>query len=240
MKAASALSVKRHKRTQPASRARVSPVHAARLRTALAVGAVALLPALVWQAGDVVPSPAVAAPVPAVVVTRMFESTETVIGKAASTWTHKKADRLGDQPVHNGPQIIATPGQPDTIVEVISLAADDGDEALRQAEDLAAREAERAAFSDWLTMDRTTGAVRITGFKTKRSGGGRTECRSIHDGIVRAFDIADNQSRVMADKPVMFQSSICTANGEIVITCHGATALVSPRRARPGSMCARG
>jgi hypothetical protein len=44
----------------------------------------------------------------------------------------------------------------------------------------------------------------------------------------------------MADKPVMFQSSICAANGEIVITCHGATALVSPRRARPGSMCAKG
>jgi hypothetical protein len=41
------------------------------------------------------------------------------------------------------------------------------------------------------------------------------------------------KARVMADKPVMFQSSICAANGEIVITCHGATALVSPRRARP-------
>jgi hypothetical protein len=241
MKAASALSVKRHKRAQAAPRARVSPVHAARLRTALAVGAVALLPALVWQAGDVVPSPAIAAPVPAAVVKPAAVSTETVIGKAASTWTHKKADRLGgDRPVHNGPQIIATPGQPDTIVEVISLAADDGDDALREAEDFAAREAERAGFADWLTMDRTTGAVRITGFKTKRSGGGRTECRSTHDSIVRAFDISADQARVMADKPVMFQSSICAANGEIVITCHGATALVSPRRARPGSMCAKG
>lgn len=240
MKAASALSVKRHKRAQAAVRARVSPVHAARLRTALAVGAVALLPALVWQAGDVVPSPAIAAPVPAAVVKQAVVSTETVIGKAASTWTHKKADRLGGQAAHNGPQIIATPGQPDTIVEVISLAAEDADAALRQAEDLAAREAERAAFSDWLTMDRTSGAVRITGFKTLRSGGGRTQCRATHDSIVRAFDIAGDQARVMSDKPVMFQSSICTANGEIVITCHGATALVSPRRTRPGSMCARG
>lgn len=240
MKAASALSVKRHKRAQAAPQARFAPVHAARLRTALAVGAVALLPALAWQAGDVVPSPAIAAPVPAAVVKRAVVSTETVIGKAASTWTHKKADRLGDRPGHNGPQIIATPGQPDTIVEVISLAVDDGDEALRQEEDLAAREAERAGFADWLTMDRTTGAVRITGFKTKRSGGGRTECRATHDSIVRAFDISGDRARVMADKPVMFQSSICAANGEIVITCHGATALVSPRRARPGSMCAKG
>ena len=60
-------------------------------------------------------------------------------------------------------------------------------------------------------------------------------------GVVpTGVNISGDQARVMADKPVMFQSSICTANGEIVITCHGATALVSPRRARPGSMCAKG
>jgi hypothetical protein len=61
-------------------RARVSPCML-RACTALAVGAVALLPALVWQAGDVVPSPAIAAPVPAAVKLRTV-STETVIGKA--------------------------------------------------------------------------------------------------------------------------------------------------------------
>jgi hypothetical protein len=39
---------------------------------------------------------------------------------------------------------------------VISLEAGDGDDDLLKAqEDLAAREAERAAFSDWLTMDRS-------------------------------------------------------------------------------------
>jgi hypothetical protein len=223
MKAASELSVKRHN---------------ARLRTALAVGAVALLPALTWQAGDV-RSPAIAAPVASAAKLAPV-STETVIGKGSATWTHKKADRLATRHAGDDPLVISTPGQPDTIVEVISFEAVEREDDLLKAQEQAAREAERAAFSDWLTMDRSSGQLRITGFKTQRSGGGRVECRATHDSIVRAFAVAGNKARVMADKPVMFQSSICAANGEIVITCHGATALVSPRRARPGSMCARG
>lgn len=232
------MSAKRHNPVRRPVR-RPRKLAATHLRTALAVGATALLPALVWQAGDV-RSPAVAAPVSAA-VQHAVASAETVIGKASSTWTHKKADRLAAVLRLDAPKVISTPGQPDTIVEVISLEPDEGAvEAERMAQQLAAQEAERAAFSDWLTMDRTSGAVRITGFATQRSGGGRNECRSTHDSIVRAFGIAEDRARVMADKPVMFQSSICAANGEIVITCHGATALVSPRRAHPGSMCARG
>jgi hypothetical protein len=205
------------------------------------VGAVALLPALVWQAGDVVPSPAIAAPVPAAVVKPAAVSTETVIGKAASTWTHKKADRLGgDRPVHNGPQIIATPGQPDTIVEVISLAADDGDDDCARAEDFAAREAERAAFADWLTMDRSSGQLRITGFKTQRSGGGRVECRSTHDSIVRAFDISAEQGprdgRQAGHVPVEHLRSQWRDRHHLP-WCHSAGITSA---CPPGSMCAKG
>jgi hypothetical protein len=217
------------------------------LRTALAVGATALLPALGWQAGEA-QHPAIAAPaiqIAAPAVTAVVQA--TVVGKQGITWTHAKADRA---PLHVAGRldagIIAPPGQPETVVEVIDLAAaepqpDDGEAVgLDQGSaDPLEREAERALFADWLAFDETFGAVRITGFGTRRDLSGKKACREQHDTIVKAFHVSPASTRIMADQPVMFQSRICAANGEIVITCHGSEAVVSPRRARPGSSCAR-
>jgi hypothetical protein len=205
-----------------------------RLRTALAVGSLALLPALGWQAGSV-NSPAVAAPVPVRAVA------ETVIGKQTVTWTHKKADRAIVGAVLDD--------SPDVVVEVITLESGllpgDGDgEATALLEqgsvDPVDRSADRQAFAGWLSFDHATGSARIIGFDTLREAEGRRSCRQTHDTIVAAFEIDPARARVLADQPVMFQSSICAANGEIVITCHGSSAVVSPRRSRPGGRCSRG
>jgi len=82
--------------------------------------------------------------------------------------------------------------------------------------------------------------VQITGFGTRRDPIGRKACREQHDTIVKAFHVTPARTRIMADQPVMFQSRICAANGEVVITCHGSESVISPRRSRPGSSCARG
>ena len=93
-------------------------------------------------------------------------------------------------------------------------------------------------FADWLVPVRAgTGAARIIDFAARKSSDNRKACQSRHDAIVSAFSISN--ARVMADKPVMFQSSICTTNGEIVITCFGTSATVSPRKIRPGGRCSR-
>ena len=94
----------------------------------------------------------------------------------------------------------------------------------------------RDEYADWLVQDKTgSGAARITDFASRRSHDNRKACRARHDAIVRVFAI--NHARVLADRPVMFQSSICTANGEIVITCFGTTTTLSPRKARPSGRC---
>ena len=220
----------------------------ASLRTAFAVGATALLPALGWQAGEV-QAPAIAAP--AVHLAAQAGTTAapvTIIGKQGITWSHAKADRAPLAPVRSlEPGIIAPPGQPETVVEVIDLAAaepqqDDGfDGGLEEGSaDPLEREAERASFSEWLAFDEASGTLRITGFDTRRDLTGKKACRDQHDTIVKAFHVSPASTRIMADQPVMFQSRICAANGEIVITCHGSEAVVSPRRARPGSSCLRG
>lgn len=220
----------------------------AHLPTALAVGALVLLPALGWQAGGV-PSTAVAATagagLSAAAVTRSVSV--TVIGKRSLTWEHKKSNRMAAAPEMLQSGVIEVPGQPETVVEVISL--DGSQESASLPGDVMAEEqgsadpsanlVDRQAYADWLSFDDASGQLRITGFATQRAGGGRKACRDQHDTIVRAFEVPGALAKVMADQPVMFQSRICAANGEIIITCHGSTALVSPRQLRPGSACAR-
>ncbi len=204
----------------------INPIRAACLRTALAVGSVALLPALGWQAGDV-NSPAIAAPV------QMSPVAETVIGKHTATWTHKKADR----------------GVTGAVVQLVSVDAEalpgegDGEAtALIELEPARAvdHSADRQAYADWLSVDDATGNVRITGFDTRHEAEGRRSCRQTHDTIVSSFGIDPDRAKVLADQPVMFQSSICAANGEIIITCHGSNGTISPRRLRPNGRCSRG
>ncbi len=93
-------------------------------------------------------------------------------------------------------------------------------------------------FAEWLVVDETSsGAPQIIDFASRKSNENRKACRSQHDAIVAGFGVA--KARVLADKPVLFQSSICAGNGEIVITCFGTTATLSPRKPRPGDRCAR-
>lgn len=208
------------------------------LRTALAIGATALLPALGWEAGDGSQMTAAAmAPQPGPVQPAAMV---TIVGKQGVTWTHAKSDRAPSlSPVQ------AT-GQPETVTEVIDLAGGspetDGNlpEGLEEGSaDPAARDAARAEFAGWLSFNETSGSLRITGFDTLREPIGRKACRARHDEIVQAFDVDQSRARVLADQPVMFQSRICAANGEIVITCQGSDAVISPRRARPDSACSR-
>lgn len=208
------------------------------LRTALAIGATALLPALGWEAGDGSQMTAAAmAPQPAPVQPAAMV---TIVGKQGLTWTHAKSDRAPTQ------SPVQATGQPETVTEVIDLAGaspeTDGNlpEGLEEGSaDPAARDAARAEFSGWLSFNETSGSLRITGFDTLREPIGRKACRARHDEIVQAFDVDQSRARVLADQPVMFQSRICAANGEIVITCQGSDAVISPRRARPDSACSR-
>jgi hypothetical protein len=204
------------------------------LRTALAVGATALLPALGWEAGEgnramvtaVAPPAALTASAPAT-------TTVTIVGKQGVTWTHAKADRMPT-------------AQPESVLEIVNLAeagasVEDGrPEILEEGSaDPIAQEVARAEFSGWLAFDETSGSMRITGFDTLREPIGRKACRARHDVIVRAFELSPGKARVLADQPVMFQSRLCAANGEIVITCQGSDAVISPRHTRPGSACTR-
>jgi len=208
------------------------------LRTALAIGATAMLPALGWEAGDGSQMTAAAmAPQPAPVQPAAMV---TIVGKQGVTWTHAKSDRASP------PSPVQVAGQPETVTELIDLAGaspeTDGNlpEGLEEGSaDPAARDAARAEFSGWLSFNETSGSLRITGFDTLREPIGRKACRARHDEIVQAFDVDQSRARVLADQPVMFQSRICAANGEIVITCQGSDAVISPRRARPDSACSR-
>ena len=208
------------------------------LRTALAIGATALLPALGWEAGDGSQMTAAAmAPQPGPVQPAAMV---TIVGKQGVTWTHAKSDRAPS------PSPVQVAGQPETVTELIDLAGaspeTDGNlpEGLEEGSaDPAAPNAARAEFSGWLSFNETSGSLRITGFDTLREPIGRKACRARHDEIVQAFDVDQSRARVLADQPVMFQSRICAANGEIVITCQGSDAVISPRRARPDSACSR-
>ncbi len=191
------------------------------MRTGFAVGALALLPVFSWQALDARSSVTVAAP-----VTAMAAPSETVIRKSMITWGHTKSDRLavrraGRQPVSTG-----------MMAKTRSSKAD------REAVPFDTMAVAVEEFAAWLVPAKTgTGTARIIDFATRKTSDNRKTCQSRHDAIVNAFAIT--QARVMADKPVMFQSSICAKNGEIVITCFGTSATVSPRKTRPGGRCFR-
>lgn len=197
-------------------------------RTALAVSALALLPVLSWQAIDARLSATVAAP-----VAPFAANYETTVRKSLLTWSHTKSDRLAVQ--SRSRRKAARPNvQPQT--EAVIIANVNPGKTEREITSMVEPAAVRDEYSDWLVQDNTgTGAARITDFATRRSHDNRKACRARHDAIVRGFAI--KHARVLADRPVMFQSSICTANGEIVITCFGTTTTVSPRKARPGDRC---
>ncbi len=189
------------------------------LRTGLAVSALALLPVFSWQALDGRSSVTVAAPAAA-----MAARSETIIRKSKITWGHTKSDRsavrrIAQQQVANR-----------VMVKTRSAKAD------REAVSIGTPAVPVEEYADWLVpVKGGTGAVRIIDFAARKTSDNRKTCRLRHDAIVNAFAIS--QARVMADKPVMFQSSICAKNGEIVITCFGTSATVSPRKLRPGGRC---
>jgi hypothetical protein len=191
------------------------------LRTGFAVSALALLPVFSWQALDARSSATVAAPAAAIAA-----RSETVIRKSKLTWGHTKSDRLIVQ------RAIRLQASNRVTAEVHSDKADR--EAMPKITPVAVPE----EFADWLVPGKTgTGAARIVDFAARKSNDNRKTCQSRHTAIVSAFAI--KHARVMADKPVMFQSSICTTNGEIVITCFGTSATISPRKVRPGGRCSK-
>ena len=191
------------------------------LRTGLAVSALALLPVISWQALDARSSATVAAPAAA-----MAAPAETVVRKSRLTGGHTKSDRLAVR------RAVQRPAVRRVTVKTRSHKADREIASTDTGKNLAAE------FADWLVPVKTgSGAARIIDFAARRSSDNRRTCQSRHDAIVSAFSIS--RARVMADKPVMFQSSICATNGEIVITCFGTSATVSPRKVRPGGRCGR-
>lgn len=198
------------------------------VRTALAVSALALLPILSWQAMDARLSATVAAPVAPFAVRY-----ETTVRKSFRTWSHRKSDRLAAQSrSRRKPARQNVPPQ----TEAVIVAKTDPVKTNREITPRVEPAAVRDEYADWLVQDKTgSGAARITDFSSRRSHDNRKACRARHDAIVRVFAI--NHARVLADRPVMFQSSICTANGEIVITCFGTTTTLSPRKARPSGRC---
>lgn len=187
------------------------------LRTGLAVSALALLPVFSWQALDARSSVTVAAP-----VTAAAARSETVIRKSRLTWGHTKSDRLIVQRAIR--------------LQAVRLVAAkvQSDKADRETMPKITPVFLPEEFADWLVPGKA-GAARIIDFAARKSNDNRKTCQSRHDAIVSAFAI--KHARVMADKPVMFQSSICTSNGEIVITCFGTSATISPRKVRPGGRC---
>ncbi|MEM9471315.1 MAG: hypothetical protein AAGA00_05110 [Pseudomonadota bacterium] len=189
------------------------------MRTGFAVVALALLPVFSWQALDARSSVTVAAPVAV-----MAAPSETVIRKSMITWGHTKSDRLA----------VSRTAQQQAATRVTAKTRSYKADRETVSTDKQAVAAEE--FADWLVpVNTATGTARIIDFATRKTSDNRKACRSRHDAIVNAFAI--RQARVMADKPVMFQSSICAKNGEIVITCFGTSATVSPRKARPGGRC---
>ncbi|MGI9511481.1 MAG: hypothetical protein ACR2OL_01145 [Anderseniella sp.] len=190
-------------------------------RTGLLVSALALLPVFSWQALDARSSVTVAAPAAA-----MAARSETIVRKSGPTWGHTKSDRLAVRR--------AFERQAASRVTVKTRS----DKANREVMPVSTPGVSAEEFAGWLVPVKTgTGAARIIDFAVRKSSDNRKACQSRHDAIVSAFSI--RKARVMADKPVMFQSSICAANGEIVITCFGTSATISPRRGRPGGRCSR-
>lgn len=194
------------------------------VRMVFAVSAFTLLPTLSWQFLDARSSATVAAPVAAIAARQ-----QSVIRKSMLTWSHTKSDRL----------LVATRLVQETArnesfdaptVQVPSAKAD------REPPVPAKPKVDAGQFSEWLVPEETgIATARIIDFAARRSNINRKTCRAHYDDIISAFSIS--QAHVMADRPVMFQSTICAANGEIVITCFGTNATVSPRKTRPGSRC---
>ncbi len=206
----------------------VNPAKLQAARTALAVSALALLPILSWQAMDARSSATVAAPMAA-----FAARYETTVSKSFRTWSHTKSDRLA---VRSRSRRRATRKNVAPETDAVIIANASPGRADGEIMSVIKPAAVRDEYSDWLVQDETRpGTARITDFASRRFHDNRNACRARHDAIVQAFAI--RQVRVLADKPVMFQSSICTANGEIVITCFGTTATVSPRKVRPGGRC---
>jgi hypothetical protein len=196
------------------------------VRTVIAVSTIALLPTISWQILDARSSVTVAAPM-APNATRQ----ETIVRKSKWTWSHRKSDRVV-VPTRIVHEIAHKATSDDAVSPVQSAKAD------REAMPTANSTADAEQFSDWLVRDETgISTARITDFASRKSNVNRNTCQARHDAIVSAFSISN--VRVMADKPVMFQSSICAANGEIVITCFGTTGTVSPRKARVGGRCSK-
>ncbi len=145
------------------------------------------------------------------------------------TWGHTKADRLIVQ-VRSGHDAVRNEISDQVASLVRSYKAD------REVPLMVMPMVDAGQFSDWLVRDETgTATARIIDFAARKSNENREACQARHDAIVSAFAISN--ARVMADKPVMFQSSICTGNGEIVITCFGTSGTVSPRKTRSGGRC---
>ena len=191
------------------------------LRTGFAVSALALLPVFSWQALDARSSVTVAAPAAATAA-----HSGTVIRKSTLTWGHTKSDRL------TGQRAVRLQAARRVTAEFQSDKADR--ETMPKLSPVVLPE----EFADWLVPGKTgTGAARIIDFAARKSSDNRKACQSRHDAIVSAFAI--KHARVMADQPVMFQSSICASNGEIVITCFGTSATISPRRVHPGGRCSK-
>lgn len=197
------------------------------LRTVIAVSTIALLPTLSWQVLDARTSATVAAPVAPVVPVATHH--ETIVWKSDWTWGHRKSDRM-TAPV----RIVHQADRSDTSDQAASLAQ--FAKADREASRMMKTKVDAAQFSDWLVHDEDgTATARIIDFAARKSNINRKSCQARHEAIVSAFSISN--ARVMADRPVMFQSSICVGNGEIVITCFGTAATISPRRARLGGRC---
>jgi hypothetical protein len=207
------------------------------ISTALAVSAIALLPVLSWQAIDGRSSLAVASQIDAKPVATKKAVTETVVGKSSPTWGHLKSDRL---PVRSFARnaVIEDDGQLANVADALSLEADDTVEPQSEAATITVPAIDFSQFADWLVpVPSGNGTVKIVSFAARKSHDNRKACRANHRAIVDAFGIED--ARIMADRPMLFQSRICAANGEIVITCFGTTATVSPRKNRPGGHCSR-
>ena len=200
--------------------------------TALAVSAISLLPVLSWQFVDARSSAVVASPVAAAMLAR-----ETVLGKTSLTWGHKKSDRL-NLTVNLQNPAVKDVNQSAPVIDVTSLDDDGSIDRQSEVASIAVHNSTREQFADWLVVDETgSGTPQIIDFASRKTNENRKACRSQHDAIVTGFGV--EKARVLADKPVLFQSSICAGNGEIVITCFGTSATLSPRKSRPGDRCAR-
>ena len=216
------------------------------LRPAMAVGSIALLPVLGWQAGIAAPPQWPVAETVQAETASQPSLSETVVAKSGSAVAWSKSDKV-DGPrrlvaagkvrtAHPLPQGVRLSTKP--IIEVVSVEAPaQVDPALRPGSN--ANAAFQRPFADWLQAGPAAGSMEITDFKTRKLNMSRSACRARHGQIAAAFGLSGSAARIMADKAVLFQSRLCAENGEVVITCFGGSATVSPRQARSGSQCNR-